>query len=37
MNVSASCGLDLDIGFMKFCGMYTLAHDCLVVPVARSA
>jgi hypothetical protein len=32
-NESASCGLDSDIGFMKSCGMRTLAHECLVVPV----
>jgi hypothetical protein len=37
MNESTSCGLDSDIGFMKCCGMRTLAHECLVVAVARSA
>jgi hypothetical protein len=37
MNESASCGLDSDIGFMKYYGMRTLAHECQVVPVARSA
>jgi hypothetical protein len=31
---SASCGLDADIGFMRCCGMRTLAYECLVVPVA---
>jgi hypothetical protein len=33
---SASCGLDSDIGFMKSCGMRTLAHECLVVPVGMT-
>jgi hypothetical protein len=37
MNESASCGLDSDIGFMKCCGMRTLAHECLVVPEACTA
>jgi hypothetical protein len=38
MNQSASCGLDYsDIGFMRCCGMCTLAHERLVVPVACSA
>jgi hypothetical protein len=37
MNESASCGLDSDNGFMKCCGMRTLAHECLIVPVACSA
>jgi hypothetical protein len=38
MNESASCGLDYSyIGFMKCCGVRTLAHECLVVPVACSA
>jgi hypothetical protein len=37
MNESTTCGLDSDIGFMKCCGMRTLAHECLVVPVACSA
>jgi len=37
MNESTSCGLDSDVGFMKCCGMRTLAHECLVVPVACSA
>jgi hypothetical protein len=37
MNESASCGLDSDMGFMKCCGMCTLAHACLVVPVACRA
>jgi hypothetical protein len=37
MNGSARCGLDSDIGFMTCCGMRTLAHECLVVPVACSA
>jgi hypothetical protein len=37
MNGSASCGLDSDVGFMNCCGMCTLAHESLVVPVACSA
>jgi hypothetical protein len=37
MNEPASCGLDSDMGFMKCCGMLTLAYGCLVVPVACSA
>ena len=37
MNESTSCGLDSDVGFMKCLGMRTLAHECLVVPVACSA
>jgi hypothetical protein len=37
MNESASCGLDSDIGFMKCCGMSSLAHECLIIPVACSA
>jgi ADP-ribosylglycohydrolase len=37
MNESASCGLDSDTGFMICGGMCTLAHGCLVVPVACSA
>ena len=37
MNESTSCGLDSGVGFMKCCGMRTLAHECLVVPVACSA
>jgi hypothetical protein len=37
MNDLASFGLDSDIGFMKCYGMGTLAHECLVVPVACSA
>jgi hypothetical protein len=36
MNESASCGLDSDIGFMKRRGMRTLAHECLILPVACS-
>jgi hypothetical protein len=36
LNESASCGLDSDIGFMKSCGMHTLAHECLGVPVGRT-
>ena len=30
MVESASCGLDSDLGFMKCCGMRTVAHECLV-------
>jgi hypothetical protein len=37
MNRSASGGLNFGIGFMKCCDMRTLAHECLVVPVACSA
>jgi hypothetical protein len=37
MNESASCGLDSGMGFMKCCGMPTLAYECIVVPVACSA
>jgi hypothetical protein len=37
MNESARCGLASDIGFMKCCGMRTLAHECLVLPVECSA
>jgi hypothetical protein len=37
INESASCGLDSLIGFMRCCGMRTLAHECLVVPVVCSA
>jgi hypothetical protein len=36
MNEPASCGLDSDIGFTKCRRMRTLAHECLVVPVACS-
>jgi hypothetical protein len=37
MNESATRGLDSVFGFMKCCGMRTLAYACLVLPVARSA
>ena len=37
MSRPVSSGLDSDIGFMKCCGMPTLAHECLVVPVACTA
>jgi hypothetical protein len=37
MNESARCGLASDILFIKCCGTRTLAHECLVVPVACSA
>jgi hypothetical protein len=36
LDESASCGLDSGIGFMKCCGMCTLAHKCLVVPVGMT-
>jgi hypothetical protein len=37
MNESASCELASDIGFMRCCGMPSLAHERLVVPVACTA